>query len=98
MRKVLMILVFAAALVVPMAKAGAASYGVVSECAKDAGGSATSIVPFLGAVSAGIGASYMILAQKDQYDEPVWHHLACGLFGDNGRVGNETDSACKHIE
>ena len=53
---------------------------------------------FLGAVGLAAGASYLILAQKDQYDEPVWHRLACGLFGDEGRVGTETDSACKHIE
>lgn len=45
-----------------------------------------------------IAAGYTILTQKDQYDEPVYHRLACALFGDEGRVGNETDSACKHIE
>lgn len=63
------------------------------------GGSAVSGGPlFLPAVGLGIGASYLILSQNDKYDEPVWHRLACALFGDDGRVGDETDSACNHIE
>ncbi len=44
------------------------------------------------------GITAVIATQKDQYDEPVYHRLACALFGDEGRVGMETDSACKHIE
>lgn len=66
-------------------------------------GSVGQIVPFCQetfwqtAVGLEAGASYLILTQEDQYDEPVWHRLACGLFGDDGRVGNETESACKHV-
>lgn len=96
MRKVLMVMALVAAFVVPSVKAEAQTV-TVAECAAGTS-TGTSLAYFTGAVGAAAAASYLILAQKDQYDEPIWHRLACGVFGDEGRVGNETDSACKHIE
>ena len=45
-------------------------------------------------VAAYLDATYLILSQKDQYDEPLWHPLACMLFGKDARVGNETEAHC----
>lgn len=56
------------------------------------GGSAASPVLFLGAVGAAAGAVYLIGTNQD----PVWHPLACWLFGDEGRVGKEKQSACAY--
>ena len=56
------------------------------------GGTAGSIPLFVGAgMVAPIVLTGLIANQVDP-----WHPLACALFGDEGRVGNDKDSACNH--
>lgn len=38
-----------------------------------------------------LGLTYLVANQIDP-----WHPLVCALFGDDGRVGNETTSHCTH--
>jgi hypothetical protein len=44
-----------------------------------------------GALIAPAAITYAIAENVDP-----WHPLACALFGDDGRVGTDKDSACKH--
>lgn len=47
---------------------------------------------FAGAVAFEATAVYLIGTNQD----PVWHPLACWIWGDESRVGNEKTSACNY--
>ena len=85
---------FLAVLTIAALAASTPADAAVHECAVPvvASGGAAGVGLFLGAVGAAAGATYLIGTNQD----PVWHPLACFLFGDDGRVGTEKISACAY--
>ena len=90
MRNIITALVFAACL--SLSFQASAAVPPVAPVAAVVSGGAPSIPLFVAAgMVAPLALTYAVATNVDP-----WHPLACALFGDSGRVGNDTDSACNH--